>query len=408
MTSIKNSFASPGLKNQRYFWDAYISSLLEKQKKANLFRYCLDLKQGTDLYIKITNNKLLNLASNNYLGLSNHSELKKAVLEAINQFGVGSGASPLVSGHSEPLRQLEQELAQYKETEQAIIFSSGYATNLGLFSALADKHTIVFGDKINHASILDGILLSRAKMIRYRHLDTNHLETLLSTYKNNEKKIVVTDTIFSMDGDLAPLKELVKLKKTYHFLLIVDEAHALGIFGQGKGLTHHYNLHKHIDIQMGTLSKSLGCQGGYVCAQKNIISLLINKARSFIFSTALSPIICQAALAGLNLIKNNPSWGEQLLTLSQEIRNFLKELEFNTGSSNSQIIPIILQDPYITLQAHNFLQKQGVFAPAIRPPAVPHGTSRLRISLRLDLGEKEIKLLKKAFKQLKLFLQKNF
>ncbi|SDN71139.1 8-amino-7-oxononanoate synthase [Desulfonauticus submarinus] len=390
----------------KFSWNEHIKTLLKKQKKANLFRTCLTFINGADLYLTFKTKKVLNLASNNYLGLANNPSLIKETITLLQKYGIGAGASPLISGHSELTFNLENTLAKFKHTEACLVFSSGYTTNIGIFSALADKNTLVFSDKLNHASIIDGILLSQAKLIRYKHLDIEHLDYLLKKYTAYPKKILVTDSIFSMDGDIAPLNDLVYLKKKYNFLFIIDEAHATGIFGQGRGLAHEFKVQKEIDIQMGTFSKALGTQGGYVCANKNIISLLINKARSFIFSTAISPVIAGSTLAAINFIKKHPNNSKKLLTLAKDIKDYLNNLNFDTGNSCSQIIPIILKDPVLTLKAKDFLLEQDIFIPAIRPPAVPPNTSRLRISLRADLQDQDILKIKQSFKNLKEFLAK--
>jgi 8-amino-7-oxononanoate synthase len=385
-------------------WLNYFQDILEKQKKANLFRELKDFKQGQDLYLHIQNKKLLNLASNNYLGLHKHPLLKQKSQELLDTYGTTAGASPLVSGRFQEVLELENTLARFKKTEKSLIFTSGYTANLGILSSLADSRTIVFSDKLNHASIVDGILLSRAKLVRYRHLDMEHLAWSLEKYKDHPRKIIVSDSIFSMDGDIAPLNTLVQLKKEYAALLMLDEAHATGIFGRGRGLAHHLKLEQEVDIHMGTFSKALASLGGYVCASKPIVSFLINKARSFIYSTFLPPAVIGANLAVLNLLEQNPGLGEKLLSLAHNLRRFLQELGFDTGNSSTQIIPVILKDPEKTLRAQKFLEEKNIFVPAIRPPTVPENTSRLRISLRLDLQDREMEQIQEAFKELKKVL----
>lgn len=381
-------------------WQQYFKEILEKQKKANLFRTLLPLEAGQDLYINLKGKQLLNLASNNYLGLHKHPLILDYSHKLLAKYGSTSGASPLVSGRFQEVLELENTLSKFKQKEKSLLFTSGYMTNLGLLSSLAGPKTVVFSDKLNHASIIDGIILARAKLVRYHHLDMQHLNWLLEKYKNTPQKIIVTDSIFSMDGDLAPLKELVELKTKYQALLIIDEAHATGIFGQGKGLAHHFNLDQEIDIHMGTFSKALASLGGYVCASKEVIDFLINKARSFIYSTFLPPACIGASLGAIKVLEQDPNLGQRLLALAKEIRLFLQSLGFDTGNSNSQIIPIILKDPLKTLKAKNFLEQKGLFIPAIRPPTVPENTSRLRLSLRLDLREKEIAKIKSIFEEL--------
>ena len=352
---------------------------------------------GPDLYLDFQGQRLLNLASNNYLGLAGSKEMKEASIRAVKEFGTSSGASRLISGNYSLYTALEEELCRFKGTDAALVFGSGYAANLGILSTLAHRKCLVFSDRLNHASIIDGITLSRATHVRYRHADPEHLEYLLAQKPVQAPKILITDTVFSMDGDRAPLPEILNLCKKYRVLTIADEAHATGILGRGRGLVHELGLEQEMDLHMGTFSKALGSYGGYVAGSRELIDLLVNRARSFIYSTSLPPAVVGACLEALRQVQASPQQGEKLLDLSRQIRSFLQRLGFDTGKSTTQIIPVIMKKSRAVLQAREDLVRAGIYAGAIRPPTVPEDSARLRISLRGDMTHKELGLLKKAF-----------
>lgn len=372
--------------------------LLEKnlnQIKVNQqWRSIPSIKYHTKKYIDLNGSVCLNLSSNNYLGLADNEYLKKAATIAIEKFGCSSVASRLVSGNFDIYNELESTIAQFKHTQKALVLNTGYVANLSLLQSLA-KEAVVFSDRLNHASIIDGILLSGAKFHRYAHCDTEMLEKLLK--KETSNKIIVTDTIFSMDGDAAPLKDIVKLAKQYEAFVIVDEAHATGIFGEGRGYAYQEGISDDIDCHMGTFSKALGSFGAYIAASELVVNHLINNARGFIFSTALPPAVVAANLASIKYVMKNSQLGHSLLSISDNIREFLKSLGFDVGSSISQIIPVILKTNDAVLRAQKILLEKKVFVGAIRPPTVPKNTSRLRISLRVDLNENDLELIKEAF-----------
>ncbi len=350
---------------------------------------------GSELYLEYQKEKLLNLASNNYLGLSNSEGLKNASIEAIKSYGTSSSASRLISGNYQIYDQLEKVLAEFKKQQKALVVGSGYAANLCILGSLAARGTTVFSDRLNHASIIDATVLSRSHQVRYRHADTDHLEYLLEKFRERPSKILVTDTVFSMDGDVAPLESLVELCKQYQVLMVVDEAHATGVFG--RGLAHHLGLEKEIHVHMGTFSKAMGSYGGYIASSQDIIDIIINRGRPFIYSTALPPAVIGANLAALEMIMNNLQSGRILLELSERIRTFLKELGFDTGLSSTQIIPVILGKSSLAMKVWQKMMGYGIFTGAIRPPTVPENTARLRLSLRADMGEPEEKMIKMAF-----------
>ncbi|MFN2341854.1 MAG: aminotransferase class I/II-fold pyridoxal phosphate-dependent enzyme [Desulfonatronovibrio sp.] len=377
-----------------------ISRTLKSISQNGNLRQIPELDHGADLYIQIKGQRLLNLASNNYLGLSNSRELIQASAEGASNYGTSGAASRLITGNFKPYDQLEKLVASFKEQDTALVVGCGYTANLCILTALASRETVVFSDRLNHASIIDGAILSRAKLIRYRHRDTDHLDWLIRKHQNQPGKILVTDTVFSMDGDLAPLEELVHICHKYSILSIVDEAHATGIFGRGRGLAHHLGIDKDIDIHMGTFSKALGSYGGYIASRKNIIELIINQGRAFIYSTSLPPAVISANLSSVRSVIDNPLTGNRLIEMAQDLKGYLTDLGFDTGYSSSQIIPVILKKSSIVMNAMNSLMDSGIYVAGIRPPTVPENTARLRISLRADMNQEEISIVKNAFKKL--------
>ena len=326
--------------------------------------------------------EFFDFSSNDYLGLANHPHLKQASQKAVAEFGTGSSASRLLSGDSELYHELEHTTALLKAKENALVFNSGYQANIGIISSLCKSGDAVFCDKLSHASILDGIRLSGAKMFRFAHNDANHLAMLLK--KNADKfknSLIITETIFSMDGDKAPLKEIVELKEKFGAALMVDEAHATGIFGKnGAGMVEQEGLTDRVDLIMGTFSKALGSFGGYVAGSEKIIQYLINTSRSFIYSTALPPAVIAANLAALEILEKEPFRRKELLGNSEYFRNELTKKGFEIIGC-SQIVPLIIADAAKAVALSKQLEEKGFWALPIRPPTVPAGQSRLRFSL---------------------------
>lgn len=323
-----------------------------------------------------------NFSSNDYLALSTHPKLKEAAQKAIADFGVGAGASRLMSGDSLLFHKLEEKVAAFKNKEAALVFNSGYQANTGIISALYQKGDCVFSDRLNHASILDGITLSQARFFRFRHNDAAHLRQLLEKERAKFKNaLIVTESVFSMDGDKAPLKELVNLKEEFGCRLMVDEAHATGIFGEhGAGVVEEEGLAKEIDLIMGTFSKALASFGAYVAAPREIIDYLVNTARSFIYSTALPPAVIAVNSAALDLIESESWRRKTLLENAAYLRQELLKKGFKV-KGESQIVPLVLGENIAALNFSQALQKKGYFVLPIRPPTVPKGEARLRFSL---------------------------
>ncbi|HXE42137.1 MAG TPA: 8-amino-7-oxononanoate synthase, partial [Candidatus Baltobacteraceae bacterium] len=321
-----------------------------------------------------------------YLSLANDPILKEAAIHAIEKFGVGAGASRLICGSLAPFHELEESLANFKQTEAALSFSTGYATNIGTICALLGKNDIVILDKLVHASIVDAAKLSCAKIRVFAHSDLNDLEDKLKwakaeSEKRKAKTLVVTESFFSMDGDAAPLREIVELKNKFGAWLMVDEAHATGIIGKnGGGLADELDIASQIEIQMGTLGKALGTSGGYICGSRRLIDLLINKARSFIFSTAPIPAAAAAAVAAINFVQSKSGEIRRKI-LHKRIDQFYSALRIPCSAIQSAITPIILGDEAKAVEAATKLRDQNIFVPAIRYPTVARGKARLRITL---------------------------
>ena len=357
-------------------------------REQNLFRELrrVDSAQGT--HIEIGGKSFLNFSTNDYLGLAHHPALKAAAGNAVEKFGAGAGASRLICGSLAPFHELEETLAAFKQTEAALTFSTGYAAAVGTITALCGQDDIIILDKLVHACIVDAAKLSGAKLRIFAHNDLEDLEEKLKwakevqspKHKAQNHTLVVTESIFSMDGDAAPLREIVALKEKYGAWLMVDEAHATGILGKnGRGLADALSVSGQIEIQMGTLGKALGASGGYICGSRALIDFLVNRARSFIFSTAPVPAAAAAATAAINLVQSVE--GETLRkNLFARIGEFNSKLITHNSKPGSAIIPLILGDENKTLAAATQLREQGIFVPAIRYPTVARGAARLRVT----------------------------
>ena len=355
--------------------------LLQLEDKG-LLRYLRWVETEQAPHVIIDGKKTINLCSNNYLGLATHPDLKLASIEATQEYGTSCAASRLITGSMSLHRNLERKIAKFKNTETALLYNSGYTANLGIITSLVKKGDIIFSDKLNHASIIDGCLLSGAEFRRYPHKDVSSLDAMLKKSNKSKKRLIVTDAVFSMDGDIAPLPDLVGLAKKYDCLLMLDEAHATGVLGEnGRGAVEHFGLDGKFDfIQMGTLGKALGSFGAYVAGRKDLIDYLINKSRPFIYTTALPPSVIAAATAALKVLDNS---GSQLRkNLWEKVKFFrlsLNDMGFNTMESQTQIIPVLIGDNNQAVEFSRRLFEEGIFIQAIRPPTVPR--PRLRISI---------------------------
>jgi 8-amino-7-oxononanoate synthase len=345
--------------------------------------------------------QLINFGSNDYLGLAGDSRLVEAANRTSSVEGWGSGASPLICGHTSTHRKLEQELARFEGTETALLFPTGFAANLGTIPTLVGRGDAVFSDEKNHASLVDGCRISRAQTHIYRHKDCEHLGSLIKESAGARRRLIVTDTLFSMDGDLAPLVDIVDIAARYRCMLMVDEAHATGVYGAlGRGVAEHLGVESEVDIKVGTLSKAMGCAGGFVCGRRRLIEWLVNRSRPYVFSTAQPAATVAAALAALQLVQDEPQRRSELLKRATEVRAALTDRGWNVGGSVSQIIPIRIGDPGRVMQMTEALADVGIFVPGIRPPSVPDGQSLLRLSLTFRHSADSIRQLIEALSSL--------
>ena len=377
---------------------------LEELENNNLRRTVDDLRFISSTKAIDKNNKeYLVFGTNNYLGLTHHPQVIKASMEA-NEYGTGSTGSRLTTGASFEARELENNISEFKNTESTLIFNTGYMTNLGVIYALTKENDVIFSDQLNHASIIDGTRISKAKVRVYKHKDTEDLERLIkiefeeSNNAKNSNFFIVSDGVFSMDGDIAPLPELVEIANKYNCTLIIDEAHTTGVIGKtGKGTVEYYkdktgiDLTESVDLQIGTLSKALASEGGFVCGKQVYIDYLINKSRPFIFSTALSPATIASANAALNLLKeNNEEYLNELNSNTSLMRELLTNAGLNIVDGETPIIPIIIGPANLANKISKELEKEGILVSSIRPPSVPKDMSRLRLTVIATHTKEEI------------------
>jgi len=332
--------------------------------------------------VEIDGRQLLNFGSNDYLGLAADPRLAEAAARTARDEGWGTGASPLLAGRSAAHRVLEERLAEFEGTEAALVFSSGFAANSGVVAALAERGDAIFADQLNHASLIDGCRLSRAEVHVYPHSDADRLEELLRGAGKYRRRLIVSDSLFSMDGDAAPLERLCELAERYDAMLLLDEAHATGVFGAaGRGLAEAAGVEDRVAVRIGTLSKALGSIGGFIAGSRSLVDWLVNRARPYVFSTAPPAACCAAAAAALEIVAAEPWRRETLLANAAALRNALAMRGWNIGHGASQIVPAIVGGAADAIALSERLRDAGLYVPAIRPPSVPEGESRLRISL---------------------------
>lgn len=365
-----------------------IKEKLQTIKEKNLYREMRYLSKPQDKYTIIDKMEVLLMSSNNYLGLANNEEVKKAAIDGINEFGLGSGGARLTTGSYDLHKKLEERIAKFKNCEAALIFNTGYMANVGVISAICDENYYIFSDELNHASIIDGCKLAKGKIIVYKHNNMEDLYDKISTI-NPTKGIIVTDSVFSMDGDIANIPEIVKIAKEFNLLTVVDDAHATGVIGKnGRGSSEYFNCK--VDITIGTLSKAVASEGGFVCADEYIIDYLKNKARSFIFSTALSPGIINGAIKSFELIESTDRV-QRLNNNIKYINKKLNEIGIETGGNrDSPIIPIFIGDEDLAMNTSKSLLENGIYIPAIRYPTVPLNKSILRMTIMSTHDKKDL------------------
>ena len=376
-----------------------------KQKGTHFKLRVLEDEQAPEC--TVDGKRVINLASNNYLGLTTHPKLREAAIEAIKKYGVGSGAVRTVSGTMSIHMELEEKIARFKNTEACVVFQSGFAANAGTVSAILGKDDFIISDELNHASIIDGARLSRAKIKVFRHKDAAHAEELLKEVAGEPgHKLIITDGVFSMDGDIGPLPALCDLAEKYGAIMMVDDAHSSGVLGRnGRGTIDHHKVHGRVDVQVGTLSKAIGSLGGYVCGSKELIDFLYHRARPFLFSTSHPPSVAATCIAAFDVLENEPELMDKLWANTRFFKKELGLLGFNIGgintpASETPITPIIIGDGKLTMDFSRELFNEGVFVPGIAFPTVAEGKARLRTIMSAahtqDQLTKALEILKKV------------
>ena len=365
--------------------EKHIDEFLERQKKDGSLRELRPVSKRKGSLITVKGKEYIDFSSNNYLGLTGHPQMIQASKEAAEKYGTGSGAARLLSGDSDLFHELEDKTAKFKNKESALVFNSGYQANVGIISALFGLGDVIFADRFVHASIIDGIMLSGAQLFRFRHNDAEHLKMLLQKNRSKFKNaLIVTESIFSMDGDTAPLKELAVLNKEFDCTFMVDEAHATGIYGKnGSGMVEEEDLTDQVELIMGTFSKALGSFGAYLACSKKIKQYLVNTCRSFIFSSALPPSVIACNIKALELVQKGPGRRDKVRDLSQYFRGALRDSGIST-ESRSQIIPVVVGENEKTVKLSEKMGDTGIWVLPIKYPTVPKGEARLRFSVTYD------------------------
>ncbi|KOY13315.1 glycine C-acetyltransferase [Paenibacillus xylanivorans] len=361
--------------------DQFLSSNIEDLKTKGLYNVIDTLQGANGPVIRIDGKSMINLSSNNYLGLATDSRLIDASVKASQTYGAGAGAVRTINGTMDLHIELEEKLARFKKTEAVIVYQSGFNCNMAAISAVMDQHDAILSDELNHASIIDGCRLSRAKVIRFKHSDMNDLRQQAKAAKESgqyHKIMVITDGVFSMDGDIAKLPEIVKIAEEFDLITYVDDAHGSGVLGAGAGTVKHFGLSDRIDFQIGTLSKAIGVVGGYVAGKKQLIEWLKLRSRPFLFSTSLPPAAIAACSASVDILMNDKELIEKLWENGNDLKNGLSRLGYDVGQSETPITPCIIGDEVTTQQFSKRLYEEGVYAKAIVFPTVPKGTGRIR------------------------------
>lgn len=358
----------------------WIKKQVDELKEQNLYNNILTIESAIGPEIQIEGKKILNFCSNNYLGLANNPEMKKAAIEAIEKYGIGPGAVRTIAGTMTLHRELEEKLAKFKKAEAVITFQTGFVANLAVIPALVGENDLIFSDELNHASIIDGCRLSKAQVIRFAHADAKDLEAKLKAAPKDVKKLVITDGVFSMDGDIAPLDKIYEVTSKYDAMLMVDDAHGEGVLGNsGRGIVDHFGLHGKVDVEVGTMSKAFGVMGGLAAGKKEVIEWLSQRGRPFLFSSAMTIPDVAACIAAVGLLEKSENLVKKLWENADYLRAGLKKLGFDTGTSISPIIPIMLGENKLAQDMSRELFAEGLFAKAIVYPTVPQGKARIRV-----------------------------
>ncbi len=359
---------------------AWIEEELAALKEQGLYINIRTIESPMDGWLVVDGRRVLNFCANNYLGLANHPRLREAAKRAIDEYGVGPGAVRTIAGTMTLHVQLERRLAEFKGVEAAITFQSGFNANLATIPALVGRGDVIFSDRLNHASIIDGCRLSRAEIVTYEHCDPDDLRRKIEQTEITGRALIVTDGVFSMDGDIAPLPELYEIAAEHNFLLMVDDAHGEGVLGRGgRGIVDHFGLHGKVDIEVGTMSKAFGVVGGVVAGKKVIIDWLRQRGRPFLFSSAMTVPDVAACLAAVDLLEESTEQVDRLWANAEYFKSRMKELGFDTGASQTPIVPVMLGEARLAQEFSRRLFEEGVFAMAIGYPTVPQGKARIRV-----------------------------
>lgn len=358
---------------------AFLGDEIASLKQQNLYRHLRVLDGEQRATTSFDGKSVVNLSSNNYLGLTTHPHLREKAIAAVEEYGAGSGSVRTIAGTMRLHMELEERLAAFKKTEAVVVFQSGFAANAGTVSAILGRDDVIVSDELNHASIIDGARLSRAAIKVFPHRDVDAARKILRDLPPAQKKLVITDGVFSMDGDLGPVAELAAVSEEYGAIMMVDDAHASGVFGRnGRGTIDHFNAHGHVDIQVGTLSKAIGALGGYVAGTRTLIDFLYHRARPFLFSTSHPPAVAAACIAALDVLENEPQLMEQLWDNTRFFKEGLAALGFDTGLSESPITPVIAGEGALAMRLSDRLFEEGVFAQGIAFPTVARDKARVR------------------------------
>jgi glycine C-acetyltransferase len=379
---------------------AYLDDSLNDLRQQGLYRRLRVLDGEQAAHTSVDHHHVVNLSSNNYLGLTTHPTLRARALDALQVLGVGTGSVRTIAGTMAIHMELERRLAAFKKTEAAVVFQSGFTANAGTVSSLLGKNDVIVSDELNHASIIDGARLSRATIKVFPHRNVAAAREIVAALPRTQRTLLITDGVFSMDGDLGPLPELCDLADEYGCIMMVDDAHASGVFGRnGRGTVDHFGMHGRVDVQVGTLSKALGALGGYVAGSKSLIEFLYHRARPFLFSTSHPPSVAATCIAALDVLEHEPQWMERLWANTRFFKAGLEALGFNIGISESPITPVIVGDGALAMTLSDKLFDAGVFAQGIGFPTVPQGKARVRTIVTATHTEDELQFALDAFRR---------
>ena len=379
---------------------AYLSAELASLREQGLYRRLRVLDSEQRAHTSIDHRSVVNLSSNNYLGLTTHPRLRERAAAALTQLGVGTGSVRPIAGTMAIHMELEERLAQFKKTEAAVVFQSGFTANAGTVSSILTKDDAIVSDELNHASIIDGARLSRATIKVFPHRDVDSARAIVEQLPRQQRKLLITDGVFSMDGDLGALPALCDLADEFGCVMMVDDAHASGVFGrEGRGTVDHFQLHGRVDVQVGTLSKAIGALGGYVAGSRALIEFLYHRARPFLFSTSHPPSVAATCIAALDVLESEPQWIERLWENTRFFKSGLQALGFNTGGSESPITPVIVGDAALAMKLSDRLFEEGVFAQGIGFPTVARGKARVRTIVTATHTQDELQFALDCFKR---------